>query len=96
MQDQYCTGCLQHRSEKHFTIWLNDKTKSRRCDDCSNSDTIKKRVQAHEKERRSKKKAVPQILQKLADTIGSERKRVVSDRLYKIAEQKRIDDEIGI
>ena len=96
MSDQYCIACLQHKSEKHFTTWLNDKSKARRCNDCHSTEKMKERQRNCKLERKAKPAPVSPILTNLAKELSSSNKRSVRDKLYDLEEQKRLRDELEL
>lgn len=95
MREYYCIACLQHRSEKHFSIWVEDKSKARRCNECHNDDKVKQRLINSQKERKAKPPPVSPILTKLSKDLDSKSKCIVRDRLADIAMQKEIDEFVG-
>lgn len=96
MSEFYCDICAQRKKRKEFSTWLEDKTKARRCNDCLEIEKQKQRMQDHKSERAAKKPVVTAILKDLAKSLGSEHKREVNEKLYKLKEKRRLMDELGI
>lgn len=96
MTEFYCSACMQRKSEKEFSIWIEDKSKARRCNDCHTTEKQKERMIEHEAERAAKNPPVAPILKELAKSFGSQHKRDTNERLYKLKEKRRLMDELGI
>jgi hypothetical protein len=94
--ETYCIACMRHRSEKHFQIWLEDKTKARRCDDCHDSEVVKERMLKINSERKAKEESETQIQINLDKEIESKRSLCVKRRIEEIRDKMLIDDEVGL
>lgn len=52
--EYHCLACQRDRHAKFFMIWIDDKTKSRRCDDCQDDNVVKGRVAMRKEEAKNK------------------------------------------
>ena len=95
MNEYFCATCMQTKHASKFMVWINDKSKSRRCDSCSDDPDLVERVKDRTDERKAKAKTTP-ILNKLSKTEMAKNACIVRDKLADI-KQQRIDDEfIGL
>lgn len=95
----HCNQCLQEREFKFFSLWIEDRTKQRRCDFCSDPDFSARMLRNQAEEREIKREigqaGLTQSQIKLSESKASIDKVKVRRSIEDIADLKRIDDEIG-
>lgn len=95
--EYFCTSCIRNQPAKHFSNWLLNTSRLCKCNHCL------KRVSDHVrlvKDEAKRKSAKPKPLTKSDSTTASKAEasrkfRDTKDRLYKAAERKRLNDELG-
>lgn len=97
--DYLCLTCARDRGILHFNLWLSDKSKARRCDDCLKDENVEERKKQSQENERIKKEALSAKKTPLfvgyAQTPSAEKQREIKRRFDDLAEQKMIRDLIG-
>jgi hypothetical protein len=92
-KETFCVACMRHLPMSHFTIWLQDKDKSRRCNSCHDCKNVKERILKAEQEREQKPDLVRPLLKNLSKLEASQRKLQVRRRIEELNELKKIEEE---
>lgn len=93
MTSQYYIGCIQSKSEKHFSIWFNDKSKARRCNECHDKEVIKKRLLNAKAESKENLARATPILKNLSKELVARNKAKTRQAISDIKDKLEFDKE---